>query len=96
MINVALAMRTTNTKFEQAENIVFMDTNNFIHTYRINNKEYDKGWLLLDILFDNLEAFKKIEWSFENVASVYCESYDNELFGLERLQSFDVVEIVEL
>ncbi|OXS73205.1 hypothetical protein B1B04_13030 [Lysinibacillus sp. KCTC 33748] len=96
MINVALAMRTKNTKFEQAENIVFMDTNNIIHTYRINHKEYDKGWLLLDILFDNLEAFKKIEWSFENVASVYFESYDNELFGLERLQSFDVVEIVEL
>lgn len=96
MINVALAMRTTNTKFEQAENIVFMDTNNIIHIYRINNKEYDNGWLLLDILFDNLKAFKKTEWSFDNVASVYFESYDNDLFGLERLQSFDVVEIVEL
>jgi len=96
MINVALVMRTTNAKFEQAENIVFMDTNNIIHTHRIEHKEYDKGWLLLDILFDNLEAFKKKEWSFENVASVYFESYDNDLFGFERLQSFDVVEIVEL
>ncbi|MFJ3389528.1 hypothetical protein [Lysinibacillus sp. NPDC086135] len=89
-------MRTTNARFEQAENIVFMDTNNIIHTHRIEHKEYDKGWLLLDILFDNLEAFKKKEWSFDNVASVYFESYDNDLFGLERHQSFDVVEIVEL